>query len=323
LTDSNFDENILKHLNDPQNTVLADQVGQMRKLSADNETNFKEIELLWELSAQTSALKDVDVKISVRNFKKQLFNSKSSRPKLNFAWIRNIAALAFLGTLAIWIYKEKFDVNYIVKETHLGIDSVRLADGTKIVLSDHSVIRYPDHFAGNDRRISLIKGEAFFQVAKDSEHPFHISVKKSTVSVLGTSFNIHITDSDINLAVKTGRVRFSPDSASVPSILTAGQAISYNFILKRVKVDDGSNSNSWLTNVLTFEDMPLNEVCKQLSKYYHVNIVLVDKQKSANKFNATFDHSSLDEVLNVLKATYQIEIIKEKNSVKIKTINNN
>jgi transmembrane sensor len=141
--------------------------------------------------------------------------------------------------------------------------------------------------------------------------------------VLGTSFNIHITDSDINLAVKTGRVRFSPDSASVPSILTAGQAISYNFILKRVKVDDGSNSNSWLTNVLTFEDMPLNEVCKQLSKYYHVNIVLVDKQKSANKFNATFDHSSLDEVLNVLKATYQIEIIKEKNSVKIKTINNN
>jgi transmembrane sensor len=315
-----FRELILKHLNDPQNDLLTQKVNDSKKTAPINEDYFDEIKRVWDLSAETKPLTHVDFKASVVNFKSGLNRRIHKTSGFKFSWIRNVAALFFLGTLSYWIYTIKSTAAYLVKNSDSHVDSLKLSDGSKIMLAEHTIISYPTKFTGEQRAVTLVKGQAFFQIAKDAKHPFKVLIRQSEVKVLGTSFNINYTQSKIDLSVKTGRVSFSPNANSEASILGANEAISYNFSENTLKMDDGSNSKSWLTKELSFVDTPLTEVCEQLTDYYHVQITLVDKAGSANKFNATFKDSSLDEVLNVLNKTYSLKIMKTSNLIILKTI---
>lgn len=313
-------ELILKHLNDPQNELLTDQVNDLRKSAQVNEDYFIEIKRIWDLSIKTKPLSQVDLKVSLRNFKSELNKDIYKTSWLKSPWLRNVAALFFLGLLTFWIYSENNAIKYLTKNSNGHIDSLVLSDGSKIMLAEQTIVSYPTKFENEERSVTLVKGQAFFQVSKDAKHPFKVLIRQSKVKVLGTSFNINYTHSNINLSVKTGRVMFSPNSNSNASILGANEAISYDYLKNTIEMENGTNSKSWLTKELSFVDMPLTEVCEQLSDYYHVKITLVDKTHSANKFNATFKDSSLEEVLTVLKETYQIQIVQKNKTITIQTI---
>ncbi|MGY0039003.1 FecR domain-containing protein [Pedobacter sp. NJ-S-72] len=84
--------------------------------------------------------------------------------------------------------------------------------------------------------------------------------------------------------------------------------------------ESGSNATSWITKELVFVDMPLEEVCKQVSAYYNVNLVVHDKMRIAKKFNANFKDSNLSEILTVLKQTYKIKIDSTDHQITIKNL---
>ncbi|MCY1514907.1 hypothetical protein D9M68_494730 [compost metagenome] len=141
----------------------------------------------------------------------------------------------------------------------------------------------------------------------------------SNVTVLGTSFNIKLSDSTIVLGVMTGRVLFSPYKDGVSSLLTAGQALTYDKVRKEFTAKGIQNEDAWLTRKLVFVDTPLEEVCKQLSAYYGVEIRLQDNFHTSKKLNANFKDQQLDEVLDVLKEMYNIDIHKERNQINLIT----
>ena len=142
-------------------------------------------------------------------------------------------------------------------------------------------------------------------------------MQKSNVTVLGTSFNIDISSTEVNVGVKTGRVFFSPYLSNVSAILSAGQGLTYNIPTKEIINKTAQNSDSWLTNELVFVDTPLEDVCRQLSTYYRVNIKLVNSSPSVKKLNATFKNQSLNEVLNVLTTIYSIKINSTNNQINL------
>ncbi len=294
-------------------------MNELRNLSAENEAYFQELKRIWDAAPETGKLSGVDYQASVKNFKLKLGRSATGKSKNTQFWIRNIAAILVLLCAGLWVYNEKFSVQYLVKNTSQKIDSVSLSDGTKIMLAENTSVRYPDHFKGTIREISLLKGQAFFKVHRDPAHPFQIGIGQSKVRVLGTSFNIKYSATNIDVSVATGKVMFLPNQVSKPSILIAGQAISYKFKENFLEIQNGDNANAWLTKELHFVDMPLNEVCEQLSDYYHVRILLVDELHIAKKFNANFKDSSLEEVLRVLKETYKIQINKRDSLITITT----
>lgn len=314
-------ELILKHFNNPQDAALTEKVEALRGSSKEIEAYYQETKEIWEKSAETAKLNEINPEVSIKTFRNKLNKNFVSTTK-RFNWLRNIAAVFIIAMLTIWLYTENTRVNYIVKETNEQIDSVFLSDGTKVMLASHSTISYPEKFTAEERTISLIKGQAFFNVHKDPSRPFTINIRKSKVYVLGTSFNINYTHAEIDVSVKTGVVKFSPDEKTAPSILSAGQALSYNFIQSSVTIEKNPNANAWLTKELRFVDLPLNQVCNELSEYYHVNIILYDKMQTTKMFNATFTDSSLDEVLTVLEATYQIKISRKDSTIIIKNIHN-
>jgi len=312
--------NILKYLDNPEDDSLSRLVSEFRDESAENELYFQEIKKVWDASAKTGLLSGIDHRSSMKAFKSKLTEGVSVANNFGFIWLRNIAAILALALLTFWIYSKQTQIDYLVKETSNGIDSVSLSDGSKVMLASHTAIKYPREFKGKLRELSLVKGQAFFMVHHDKDHPFTVDINSSKVTVLGTSFNIEYSSSEINVAVKTGRVMFSPNIKSEPAILNAGQAISYNYIQSNLTLQDAINANSWLTKDLQFVDMPLEKVCEQIADYYNIKVVLQDKRHTAKKFNAHFKNSDLDEVLIVLKETYKIKIDKQDNLITIQTI---
>lgn len=310
---------ILSYFNDSENPDLIEQLSKLRAESEENEAYFQSTKILWEAAAETKRLQGVDIVNSAVNFKAQLNELAPLVIRKSYVWQKIAAAVVILAA-GFWMYKEKLEINYVVKQTGSQIDSVLLSDGTKVILAENSVVQYPDKFTGENRPITLIKGRGFFLVAKDAAHPFEISIGPSTVKVLGTSFNIDYSGGKIDVSVKTGRVMFTPNQKSEPSILVANDAVSYNLVKNQLTQQNGINSNGWLTKELHFVDMPLDAVCKELSNYYDVKVVLLDHMNTAKKLNAKFINSSIDEVLEVLKETYPIKVQKKDGIIYIKNL---
>lgn len=318
---STFQDIVLRYLNDPDNESLLAEVSGMRAQSADHEKEFQDIKKLWDLSPQVARLQEIDELRSGHNLAVAMGMNARNRSRKLYIWLSTAAAILLIGTVATWYYVAQTSMTYLVKETGAGIiDSVRLADGSHVFLAENSAIKYPEKFNTDTRPIVLLKGKAFFKVFKDPKHPFEVTINHSVVKVLGTSFNINYTATKIDLSVKTGKVMFSANSKSDPTILLAGEALSYEMDKSRVSKGNGLNSTGWLTKELHFVDMPLDEVCRQLSDYYQIKVVLLAKTNAAKKLNANFSNTSIEDVLKVLKQTYPIQIQKKDSVIYIKNM---
>lgn len=306
---------ITRFLNNPEDLNSKLFVEKFRSESSENDNYFLEIERIWKLSQSAAVFENANQKQSVENIRLALKNNLPKR----FDWWKGIAASLFILIIGYWIYIQATKVNYITKTTAQNqIDSVKLADGSVIILAENSALIYPDKFVA-DRKISLNRGQAFFKIASDPTHPFKVMIDQSSVTVLGTSFNIKLSDTKIDLGVITGKVFFSPYPNGTTSILTAGQALSYDVSKKQFITKNAQNSDSWLTKELVFVDTPLEEVCKQLTTYYGTEIKLKDNRVTQKKLNANFKDQSLAQVLDILNETYNIKIQRENNQINLIT----
>jgi transmembrane sensor len=306
---------IVKHLNNPEDEELRAVVFSFRSESADQERYFLEIEKIWSLSPKTARLGVINVKKSSKNLKKALTANSHSR-RTTFYWLSRVAAILVLAFAGLWIYKSNTNELFIVKTTQKNeLDTVALIDGSRIILAENSTLKYSEDFNAKERSVYLVKGKAFFEIAKDPKHPFKVKMEESEVSVVGTSFNISFSTSKIDLDVKTGKVIFSPNKEGESSILTAGQALTYNVLKRELTSRLSQNADSWLTKELVFVDTPLEEVCKQLSEYYQTDIKLQNRKHSDKKLNAVFTNQPLADVLTLLNETYNIKIRKENNKI--------
>ncbi|WP_315822132.1 FecR family protein [Paraflavitalea speifideaquila] len=110
-------------------------------------------------------------------------------------------------------------------------DTVRLPDGSTIVLNAGSRLHYPENFSNTERSISLEEGEAFFEVAHDPAHPFVVHTGPLTTTALGTSFNIrtYATENKVTVALFTGKVK-------IDHLNTAGNKASTMMLLPSEQV---------------------------------------------------------------------------------------
>jgi transmembrane sensor len=161
--------------------------------------------------------------------------------------------------------------------------SVRLPDGSNVILEPNSSIRYLSRFKATKREVYL-DGEGFFEVAHNKKQPFFVYAKQITAKVLGTSFTVRALrdDKEVVVAVKTGRVSVdakSTDKNTVPSqiILTPNTEIIYNQndrqLSKRIVETPLPLLPPEEVKRLRFVDAPLREVFEAIEKIYGVDLV--------------------------------------------------
>ena len=145
-----------------------------------------------------------------------------------------------------------------------------LPDGTQVWLNAASSITYPVAFTGKERKVR-ITGEAYFEVAKNKELPFIVNVDdKSSIEVLGTHFNVnsYADENAIRTTLLEGSVTVNG------AVLKPGQQARINgerlTVLNNTDID---KVMAWRNGLFNFEDASLEEVMRQLARWYDVDII--------------------------------------------------
>lgn len=146
---------------------------------------------------------------------------------------------------------------------------VILPDGSKVWLNAETKLKFPVSFSATKERKVELLGEAYFEVAKDREHPFIVSSGGQQVRVLGTHFNISCYDDEntIKTTLLEGIVKINE------TLLKPGQqAILRGTEVKVVPVDI-EIAMAWKNGDFIFKGEDFKTTMRKIARWYDVDIV--------------------------------------------------
>lgn len=180
-----------------------------------------------------------------------------------------------------------------------------LPDGSRVWLNAESSLSYPGSFGGRERREVTLQGEAYFEVAPDSLHPFVVETAALQTQVLGTSFNVRAySPEDTRVTLLRGSVKVS-DRHRGELLLRPGEGTDCS--LGRKTVDDAEDCRAWTDGRFAFDDAPLVEIMRELGRWYNVDIVFTDREVMQERLHFRADRrDSLEQVLELLNCLRKV-----------------
>ena len=195
-----------------------------------------------------------------------------------------------------------------------GEFSLELADGTRVWLNTESKLRYPVAFTGEERRVEM-DGEVYFEVAKNREKPFVVTVNGVDIRVLGTSFNVSAYQEDVVTTLVTGKVQLKKGDEQV--VLLPNQQAIWSDDKFKVKQVDARNYVLWKEGVFYFEDVDLETILDDMARWYNVNIFYVNPTLKKMKFSVEIKrYEDINEILRRIEQTKRVKF-----EIKDRTIN--
>ncbi|WP_445735976.1 FecR family protein [Mariniflexile sp.] len=185
---------------------------------------------------------------------------------------------------------------------------VQLSDGTSIMLNAGSSLKYPVNFIKGENRQVFLKGEAFFNVAKDATHPFIVNANEIDVRVLGTKFNIssYPEDENINTVLVEGSVSTYKNGdtylSETATLLKPGYKAAWHKKNKVVEVGktDIETHIAWMDGRLILYEVAFNDILKKLERQYNVTFINNNKSLEGRYFTAKFDIENIYQVVQSL-----------------------
>lgn len=192
---------------------------------------------------------------------------------------------------------------YTVYSTNAGErKTLELADGSSVILNSNSTLKIPSDFNQGKRNLQL-KGEAFFDVAKNKDKPFIVSSKNVAIQAVGTSFKVRSYDFDtaMRVALVEGKVKVESktDDASNSEVLLPGEELKIQFSAESMTKEnfDISREINWKDDKLIFRDASLQQIAEQLEYWYGLKVNLHISASRKIRFNGEFINKDIHKVL--------------------------
>ena len=193
---------------------------------------------------------------------------------------------------------------------------VLLPDGTKVHLNADSEFRFPEMFAGENREVYL-KGEGYFEVAKDSAKRFIVHALSMDATVLGTSFNIkaYSEQNEITATLEEGRLQVDCEHGQRFD-LPAGHQVVFSKLTGNAEKKSVTTMyyTSWREGFYCFNGETLENVMDVLAKWYGLDVFYMDEALKKNKFSGRLKrYDDFLYLLDKFEETGNVEfIIKDK-----------
>jgi transmembrane sensor len=197
-----------------------------------------------------------------------------------------------------------------------------LPDGSIVQLNTDSAVEV--HYEKAERRVRLVRGEAYFTVARNQQRPFIVNAGGVDVRVMGTVFNLRLRPDAVDVLVTEGKVRVAPsadltrDVSSVPaeplSELTAGHKVSIELrapaVAPTAPVEvspvEIRQALAWQAQRLEFDATPLRDIVAEFNRYNRHKLVIDDERLSAKRFGGTFPAADYETFVRMLQADFGI-----------------
>jgi len=188
---------------------------------------------------------------------------------------------------------------------------VTLPDGTIVWLNASTTLRFPVAFAGKTRKVE-VKGEAYFEVAKNEAMPFIVKAGNSEIKVLGTHFNVmaYADDKLIKTTLLEGSVEIivqnqSAGEQEVPAVkLVPGQQAQLDANNSITVVEANTREAiAWKNGFFIFNNEPIESVMQKIARWYDVNVVYETSDNTIVFTGVVSREENVSEVLRLLELT--------------------
>jgi len=249
-----------------------------------NDAAYSELETVWAKAAGLATDPEI----------RQATLDAYSRPKPAYSlrrgeWLKPISAgvLVLLAASAVLLGRGLFSPSYATAVGEQRI--VTLDDGSRMRLNTNSKVRVD--YSREERRIRLLKGEAFFEAANDADRPFVIDAGEATVRALGTRFDVRRdAASGVLVTLVEGRVEVREPKTGDAWTLESNQAVRVNSTTpERVVSADPALATGWTAGRLTFRDARLADAVAEVNRYSRRQVVLEAPDLDDARVSGVFD----------------------------------
>jgi ferric-dicitrate binding protein FerR (iron transport regulator) len=308
--------------------TIAEQKQLSEWLHADmaNQQLAEEIRLVWEHTElpvdSEHLLSDVDVDADFNVLMERIHqdvadtNKKDVKvvPLFRRGWVAAAGLALILGLSAtLYFTSDAFEKrNWELAESSSAPQMIQLSDGSTVHLNANSSLHYPASFDGENRTVEL-KGEAFFDIAKDPQHPFIVQTPFEEVTVLGTSFNVRAFENEPNSEVSVSTGKVSVQSNITNTILEPNDKVivDHSSGVMELKEIEAHNELAWLTGSLIFDNATVPDVLHDLENQFNISFDY-DYQNWENcLFTASFNATDLDTIFTTMSTVLDMEIQAE------------
>lgn len=203
-----------------------------------------------------------------------------------------------------------------------GFYQLKLADGTKVWLNSLTQLRFPVTFAGEERKVYLT-GEAYFEVARDSVHPFIVATDEGMeVKVYGTEFNVDTyRKGTVKTTLVNGKVGIRVSATGEEVRLSPNQMALFTKATQSIQVEnvDPYGAVAWKDGKFVFEDEPMDEIMERLSRWYDVKVFYANERIKKHTFTGIITRfADISDVLHLMEETAAVEFNIQGNIVTVK-----
>jgi transmembrane sensor len=318
--------------------TLRQQLGltpvEQKQLEVWLESDPRHTEIFAEMN-ETSELLDQLRESAPANEPAALMGSQPAKAR-QLGWV--VATLAAAAAVMIgWFVwsRPAPDAGPFATSAATEVGAVRelsLPDGSVVKLNTDSavVVRY----TGEERRVRLTKGEAYFSVAKNSNRPFWVEAGTVAVRAVGTAFSVRRRDNTVDVLVTEGKVRIEDTgskagaTAAVPPVerfLVAGQRLSIAAatVVSRAPVaptlptavprEEITRALAWQQQRLQFDGTPLSEVVAEFNRHNRHQLVIADPGLADQRFGGAFSAQGYDAFLEIIEQSFGVKAERREN----------
>jgi transmembrane sensor len=284
---------------------------------ADHQMAFDSVELMW---AASEAIRHEPAVLEIREEA-----LKAGRPGRRIAAFAALAAS--LGALVVTgaVYTSQHNALTPGPRTFSTspgqTTTITLPDGSKVTLDADTVVRA--HETRARRSLDLIKGRAFFRVAKDPSRPFVVAARDKTVTAVGTAFDVALRPDGVKVTLLEGKVKVDAASAAPSPLsplrhqsteMTAGSQLTApdDGSWRMAKID-ASEETSWAAGQLVFAGKSLSEVAGELNRRSDKKVIIADASVGRAVISGSFDAGDVEGFVRAVQGYGLARVAKETN----------
>lgn len=214
----------------------------------------------------------------------------------------NNGSLTYHGT------GDQLEYNTMTNPKGSKVVRITLSDGTKVWLNSDSQLKYPTSFVESKRKVE-VEGEAYFEVAHNESKPFIVTRGNTSITVLGTSFNVNgYEENSTDVTLLQGSISLSSTNKHAPVLVKPGQQVSVTAsgTIERNKEVDLDLVMAWKNGNFLFKGARLENIMREVSRWYNVEIIF--EKPVEEKFYAEVPrNTSVTALLKMMEATKAVQ----------------
>lgn len=227
-------------------------------------------------------------------------------------------------SLFYFLRKDSTSSQYVYATKDQEQKRILLSDSSVVFLSPNSTLQVTQPFPDHTRDLEL-RGEAFFEVAKDASRPFTVVTNNIRTTALGTSFKVTSfpDKNNISVALSYGKVlvlNHRSNTVTDSFYLAPGEAIEYDKLNKKIeKTKIIENKLSYKNNILYFKGAGIKEVVNKLQEFYHIEVEYGSLKDVDWRVSGEFDFQPLEVVMENIAFTCNINYKIKGNTLILKS----